>query len=184
MINTVYGKSFNYQDDNTWLIEGTLNSGTKKYDIKYFEITDIDTIYTKLFFSQDTLYENLLLSDGSFIPDSTIGYRQINLPDTANTYKKFLRLDWSVATSEKREIRYTNTLTEGKNGNYIFYKDSTDEDFNVYFNFYDKSNENHSIIEYNTKNLNGRIKDLQYFGDENWHCWDAEKTDIDCSVEK
>ncbi len=178
LINAVYGEDFDYQDKNTWLVEKVLNKGNKEYGIKYFETVNADTVETKLFFSLDTVYSDLLLFDGAFIPDSTTGYREINLPDTSNTYIKFLRLDWNNVSSSKKEIKYTNALIGGKKGNYIFYKDSNDVNYNIYFDIYDKAAENHTYIEYNNTNLSGRIKDEQFFGDTNWHAWDENRTDI------
>lgn len=183
MLNVVSQKDFNYQDNNTWLINGTVYSGENQYDVNYFEITDADTVDTKLFFTLDSTYTNLLLFDGFFLPDSTNGFRQINKPDTGNTSVKFLKIEWNVISESKKEIKFTNLLLDDKNGNSVLYKDSTDTQYDVYLEFFNKASENYTFIEYNKMNFSGRIKDLNFFGDENWYCWDTNRENTDCSSE-
>ena len=36
------------------------------------------------------------------------------------------------------------------------------------------------FIEWNTTAVNGRVKALYKFGDNNWHCWDIDKNNIVC----
>ena len=183
MLNTISDKKFSYQDENTWMINSVLNSGTDKYDINYFEIVNADTVETKMFFTLDSTYTDLLLFDGYFFSDSTTGYRQINKPDTSNTYLKFLKIDWNIISENEKEIQFTNILTDNsKNGSFIFYKDSVDSQYNVYLDFFDKATDNHSFIEYNKTSFSGRIKDEQYYGDTDWHCWDTERLDTNCPV--
>lgn len=181
MLNAVSGKELSYQDKNSWLLTGVLNSETNKYDINYFEIVHTDSVETKMFFTLDSTYTDLLLFDGYFFSDSTTGYRQINKPDTSNTYLKFLKIDWNIISENNKEIKFTNILTDNnKNGSFIFYKDFVDSQYNVYLDFFDKATDNHIFIEYNKTNFSGRIKDEQFFGDNIWHCWDSNRTDIDC----
>ena len=183
MLNTISDNELKFQDNHTWLISDIYYSGDNQYDINYFEVIDADTVKTKLFFSLDSTYTNLLLFDGWFLADSTNGFRQINKPDTANTYIKFLKLEWNIIPSLniKRTIKYTNQLLDNKNGNFILFKDSADNQYDSYFDFFDKASETHTIIEYNKASTVGRVKNLQYFGDENWHCWDKDRQDINCS---
>ncbi|NOZ36335.1 MAG: hypothetical protein GXO80_13685, partial [Chlorobi bacterium] len=96
LLHTISEKHLVYQDNDTWLISGSYYSGENLYDINYFEIINTDTVETKLFFTLDSVYTNLLLFDGHFFPNTTVGYRQINKPDTGNTAVKFLGIDWSV----------------------------------------------------------------------------------------
>ena len=183
MLNVVSQKNFNYQNNNTWLINSILYSGDNQYDVNYFEIINIDTIDTKLFFTLDSSYTNLLLFDGYFLPDSTNGFRQINKPDTGNTSVKFLKIDWNIISESKKEVKFTNLLVDDKNGNSVLYKDSTDNQYDVYLDFFDKASENHTFIEYSKTNFSGRIKDLKFYGDENWYCWDTNRENTDCSSE-
>ncbi len=181
MLNTISGKKLDFQDKNTWLATGLLNSGVDKYDISYFEIVHPDSVETKMFFTLDSTYTDLLLFDGYFFPDSTVGYRQINKPDTGNTSLKFLKIDWNIVSETKKEIKFTNILTDNsKNGSFVFYKDSVDSQYNIYFDFFDKTTDNHTLVEYNKTNNYGRIKDEQFYGDTIWHCWDNNRADIDC----
>lgn len=183
MLNTISDNELKFQDNHTWLISDIYYSGDNQYDINYFEIINIDTIDTKLFFTLDSSYTNLLLFDGYFLPDSTNGFRQINKPDTGNTSVKFLKIDWNIISESKKEVKFTNLLVDDKNGNSVLYKDSTDNQYDVYLDFFDKASENHTFIEYSKTNFSGRIKDLKFYGDENWYCWDTNRENTDCSSE-
>ncbi len=176
---------FKYQDENTWLISKTLWFGESKYDVNYFETVEKDSVTAKLFSSlfinSDTVYTDLLLLDGYFFPDSTNGYWQLNKPDTSNTYLKYLDFNHNIKNNNEKEIKVTNLLIDGENnGNFVIYKDSADNQYNTYFDFFNKATDNHTIIEYNKANLTGRIKDENFFGDTLWRCWNENRNDTDC----
>ncbi len=178
---------FSYQDENTWLISKIVWYGNEKYDMNYFETVEEDSVTTKLFASlyidSDTIYTDLLLFDGYFYPDSA-NIWQLNKPDTSNTFLKYLNFNENIKSDNSKELKVTNLLIDENNGNYIFYKDSIDGLFDTYFDIFEKANENHTIFQYNRTNAVGRIKDIYYFGDENWHCWNENKEDTECVSEK
>jgi hypothetical protein len=41
-----------------------------------------------------------------------------------------------------------------------------------------------TYIEWSSSNIMGRVKAQHHFGDEDWHCWDALRQDVECPVEK
>ncbi len=168
-----------YQDKDTWLIKGTYLDEDKKYELNFFEIVRSDSVETKLFISRDSSYNNLLLFEGYFFPELASGYRQINKPDTGNTVQKNIKIEWHFFPNEKKEVKYTNEyLNSSLNGDYFLFK-NTDE--SVFINIFEKSSDNYIYIEYNESSLEGRILDFAFFGDSVWHCWNAQKADIDCS---
>ncbi len=87
-------------------------------------------------------------------------------------------IDWSVISESQKYLKFTNLLSGNENGNYVIYKDSVDNQYNTFFDFFNKASDNHTVIEYNKINSTGRIKDKYYFGDDTWHCWDELKQDI------
>ncbi|NOZ34152.1 MAG: hypothetical protein GXO80_02505, partial [Chlorobi bacterium] len=110
--------------------------------------------------------------------NTTVGYRQINKPDTGNTAVKFLGIDWSVISDSQKYLKFTNLLSDDKNGNFVIYKDSVDAPYDTYFDFFSKASDNHTIIEYNKKSYIGRIKDEEFFGDDTWKYWDENRQNI------
>ncbi|NPA67648.1 MAG: hypothetical protein GXO50_03465 [Chlorobi bacterium] len=175
-----------YQDNNTWLISKKIFSEEKTYDIKYFEIAESDSVLTKMFVSlfidNDTVYNELLLIDGYFFPDSSTGFWLINKPDTSNTVLKYLNIEQDVKSETEKTLKITTLLIDENNGNYIIYKDSVDGQYNKYLDIFEKATENHTIIQYASSDITGRIKDLRYFGDSEWHCWNEERVDENCSA--
>lgn len=171
-----------YQADETWLIKDKLNYDEESYDILLFCINYTDTVNSKLYFSLDTTYINLLTFEGISYNSNSQGNWIINKPEKdTSAYVKFLTTNWKIDSSENKEIKFTNFLSGGDNGNYILYKDSTDDLYNSYIDLYDKANENHTIIQWNSISNVGRIKDYFRYADDEWYCWDDNFFNIECN---
>ena len=185
LLETVLDNELEYQADKTWLINDILNYNDDLYDILFFCIDETDTVSLKLYFSfftpEDTIYENLLTYDGISFFDNTQGDWVINKPDTSNTYIKFLTVNWNIYSEENKEIKFTNSLPGGDNGNYILSKDSTDGIYDSYIDLYNKANENHTIIQWNSLTNKGRIQDLLKYSNEDWYCWDENFSNTECN---
>jgi hypothetical protein len=84
-------------------------------------------------------------------------------------------------TSGESSIRYTNIIPGAMgNGDYIEYSIQSGNDFNRAYDVYRINEDNFLDIEWDEPARNGRVKNLLHFGDEDWHCWDVDKLDIDC----
>jgi len=80
-------------------------------------------------------------------------------------------------------IRYTNIIPgNNDNGSYIEFRqtDGQGADFNRMYDIYKSDIDNLMEINWNNPSNDGRVKDAEYFGDEEWHCWDTSLQDIDC----
>ncbi len=181
LLETVLDNELEYQAEQTWLINDELIRNNKSYDILLFCIDETDTVRSKLYFSIDTTYINLLTYDGISFNDNSQGNWIINKPDTLNTYIKFLTVNWNIYSEENKEIKFTNSLPGGDNGNYILSKDSTDGIYDSYINLYNKANENRTIIQWNSLTNKGRIQDLLKYSNEDWYCWDENFSDTECN---
>ncbi len=79
------------------------------------------------------------------------------------------------------DIKYTNIEPGGaENGGYIFYGTTPDTTYDAFYNIYNKGQDNLIDIEWNLATKDGRVKDGVHFQDEDWHCWDGQRQDIDC----
>ena len=182
LLETAIDNDLEYQSDETWLIRDKLNRDDKSYDILLFCIDETDTLNLKLYFSFDTVYTNLLTYDGISFNDNTQGDWTINKPEPdTSAYIKFLSVNWNIISEENKEIKFTNFLSGGENGNYIFYKDSTDDIYDSYIDLFDKANENHTIIQWSSNTNTGRIQDIEKYGNEDWYCWDENFLNTDCN---
>jgi hypothetical protein len=80
-------------------------------------------------------------------------------------------------------IRYTNIIPGNhENGSYIEYRQTDDPgaDFNRMYDVYKSAIDNLLEINWNNPSNEGRVKDAEYFQDEEWHCWGTALQDIDC----
>ena len=170
---------FKFQKDNTWLNSFSFNNdGEDKYDAKFFGIFEADTVLYKTFLSYDTISDIVYL-DGSAYQDNKIGQWFLNkskVDGFSYISSKILSIDWDFSVN--KHILFTNNQAGSNNLNYILYIDSVDNEFDAYLDVYSKGDQNHSIIQWNTKNKNGRVKDNLRFNNEDWYYWDNNLQDI------
>ena len=114
-----------------------------------------------------------------------------NLPLTEGTWTlnhdpndptPYIGVEWhrdlSVGTAD---IKYTNIVPGGsENGGYISYGITTETPYDAFYDIYNKGQDNHTDIEWNTTTLEGHVKDLRVFLDNDWHCWNSDLEDIIC----
>jgi hypothetical protein len=85
--------------------------------------------------------------------------------------------NWEAGTSE---ITYTNVKAGAEEfGSYITYGIVDDPDYNAFYTLVSASKEIN--IQYNTETKAGRVKSPVDFGDSDWHCWNEQFQDTDCS---
>jgi hypothetical protein len=93
-----------------------------------------------------------------------------------------LGIEWHhEPATELGDIKYTN-IEPGSpgNGGYIYYGLTDDPLYDGFYNIYNKGDDNHTDIEWNDTTIEGRVRDLARFGDNNWHCWDSNLEDTVC----
>lgn len=80
-------------------------------------------------------------------------------------------------------IRFTNIIPRHTgNGGYIEYFEGLGAtgDFDRIYNVYKAETDNLLEIQWNEANKNGRVKDLEKFGDQEWHCWGTNRLNTEC----
>jgi hypothetical protein len=131
----------------------------------------------KMYISQQGGFSNFLWFKGTSDILRTHGNWTLYLGPLTNA--EFLSIDWNHDWANNTgDIKYTNILS-GSEGmdDYIHYGITEDSPFNVFYNIYDKSEDNLVEINYSTETKEGSI----YYNDA-WHCWDSSLADIDCST--
>ncbi len=94
----------------------------------------------------------------------------------------FVGIVWNRNIEEQVfDITYTNIVPGGpENGGYISYGVTNDEDYNAFYNIYNKGQDNLVEIKWNRTSKDGRIKDPAFFGDSDFYCWDSTFLNADC----
>ena len=90
------------------------------------------------------------------------------------------QIDWHQYSDGTADIRYMNVKPgDQENGSYIFFGTAL-TGLDRFYDIYNKGQDNLTEIEWSSVNKNGHVKDLNHFGDEQWHCWDTNLMDVVC----
>jgi hypothetical protein len=95
-----------------------------------------------------------------------------------------LQIDWTSSGASVATIKYT-FIKNGDPFNTSYIESGfTTASLNAYYtiHYYNSNILKFSDVnvEWNTSTLNGRVKCLDYLGDTDWHCWDANKINVKC----
>jgi hypothetical protein len=92
-----------------------------------------------------------------------------------------LQIDWTKTGLAVGYVKYTYVKNNAFKNSYIEYGLTTNA-LNAYYTIHLFNNVKFSdvSVEWNTTTLNGHVKSIDYLGDTNWHCWDANKLNIVC----
>ncbi|NPA45453.1 MAG: hypothetical protein GXO49_07960 [Chlorobi bacterium] len=166
-----------YQKEDTWLSNFSFNLD-ETYLTDFFGVVEVDTVFYKAFLSFDTIKQETFL-DGKAYQDNKMGewfFNKLQVEEGELVNSKMMTVLWDIVDS--KHIKFTNNQAGENNLNYIYYIDSVDNEYNAYVDIYDKGNENHSIIQWNKLNKNGRIQDNLRFNNNDWHYWDNNLQDL------
>ncbi len=178
-----YKEAFNHQpvqqDDNTWVWSYDVNVLYAKFTAKLEGSYNGDNLEWKMYLSKEGDYTDFLWYEGTCDAALTAGtWTVYKDPQDATP---FVGITWHRNADNTSDIEYKNIVPgDAENGGYIKYGLTTD-DLNAFYHIYNKGEDNLIEIEWSTENKNGRVKDQQKFSDSNWHCWDTNLQDINCS---
>ena len=178
---TSFTEAFNHQaeyhaDENYWTWTYGFNAnGQHQAELKGYLTGDTVTWEMKI--------DDFLWYYGNSHLDRTGGYWILN--ESKQQPTPLLRIEWARPDTTVASISYTNIAPEesshgAENGGYIAYG-ITEEEFNRYYDIYNKGQDNLIEIQWNFEDKHGRVKDYRRFLDENWHCWDTTLQDTDCN---
>jgi hypothetical protein len=95
--------------------------------------------------------------------------------------EQFLQIDWAKTSDIVGNIRYTYLANDPFQNSYIEYGLTTNS-LNAFYNihYFNKVRFSDVNVEWNTDTRNGHVKSLDYLGDANWYCWDANRINTIC----
>jgi hypothetical protein len=135
-------------------------------------------------------FAELLWFNGTSTPDGKSGQWILNY--SQQFPEPMLQIDWILNGTNISSIKYTYIRDLKDNRTPDLFKTSfieygfTASTLNAFYNIH--YNNSSTVIdfkdvkiEWSTTNHNGHIKAVHYFQDSNWHCWDANGTDVTCN---
>jgi len=85
-----------------------------------------------------------------------------------------------LATGEI-STRYTNRIpSDPNNGDYIEYRTSNGNTFNRAYDVFRANNNEMLEVEWKAPSGEGRVRNPNFFTDNDWHCWDQDLRDTTC----
>jgi hypothetical protein len=99
-----------------------------------------------------------------------------------------LQIDWTRTGTTVTTVKYTyvRTLNDARatdpfKNSYILYGKTTGNYDSYYtIHYYDGSDFSDVNVEWHSTNKIGHVRCQPFFGDTNWHCWDARFTNTIC----
>lgn len=182
---SAFTASFNYDaeqlEDGRWLwsYEFTPLGGIKHTASLYGEVSTAGVVW-EMYITKAGVYDNFLWFSGESDLLATEGTWTINAEP--NNPTPWIGIEWERNTSDSTgNIKFTNIVPNGnENGGYIYFGTTTNDDYNAFYEIYNRGMDNLISIQWNRNTHTGRVMDENHFGDSEWHCWDENLTNIDC----
>jgi hypothetical protein len=124
-------------------------------------------------------FAEFLWFEGTSKLDGTGG--QWILYESALAPNAILQIDWTKTGLAVGYVKYTYVKSNAFQNSYIEYGLTTNT-LNAYYtiHYYNTVKFSDVNVEWNTTTLNGHVKSVDYLGDTNWYCWDANKLNVVC----
>ena len=174
-------ESFNHQpvqqSDGSWLWQYNVSVDEQIYTAKLFGLHTGDGVDWRMLLSKQGEYTDFEWFTGFSNTSATEGTWSLN--KDPNSPNPFLNIEWNRSVqNETAEIKYILVSPSIlQQGSYIFYEKTNEVPLNRFYQFY---NNNLMDIKWSYESNFGRVKNLLYFEDETWHCWDERLEDTEC----
>jgi hypothetical protein len=169
-----------HQPDGSWLWSYSVNIGGSIHTAKLHAQFITEGVHWAMNVSKEGEYEDFLWYYGDGDLPATEGFWILKQSPTDPT--DLIRIDWSRDVSAgTHAVRYTNIVPDGpENGGYIDTQYANGAPYDHIWDLYNKGQDNHTYIEWSSSTGEGRVKDSNHFGDEDWHCWDSDHINSEC----
>lgn len=176
-----FAESFNHspvlQNDGTWIWSYNVNLGSTQYTASlHGKIVDANVNWN-MYISKAGEYTDFNWYSGSSHLSGSHG--TWTLMDTPSNPTPLLQIDWNYdKATNTGDLKYTNVVPNGpENGGYIYYGTDTTVDYDAFYDIYNKGLDDLIEIEWNRMLFDGRVRNLNHFGNLDWHYWDSNLQD-------
>ena len=180
-----FAESFNHeaerQEDGRWLWTYDFTPFTGiKYTASLYADVSTTSVTWEMYISKEDEYTDFLWYTGESDLLATSGTWVIYAEPANPT--EWIGIEWNRNPSENTaDVKYTNIKPDDdENGGYIFFGITADEQYNAFYEIFNKGEDNLISVRWNRTSKAGSVMDTLHFGDSDWHCWDETREDIDC----
>ena len=165
------------QPDGSWVRTYSVTVGGLLYTAQLYSKIENEQVHWDMYISKEGEYTKFNWFSGVSELGASSGYWEMN-KNPADPIP-LLRIDWTWdRASDIGDVLYTNIEPDGpENGGYIHYGNNEPEPYQAFYDIYNKGQDNLIEIEMNTDTHEGRVRNLQHFGNEDWHYWDSHLQD-------
>jgi hypothetical protein len=127
-------------------------------------------------------FAEFLWFEGTSNLDGTGG--QWILYESALAPAAILQIDWTKTGVAVGYVKYTYVKNNSFKDSYIEYGLTSNTLLDAYYtiHYYNTVRFSDVSVEWNTQDFNGHVKSVDYLGDTDWHCWDANKLNVVCPL--
>jgi hypothetical protein len=169
-----------HQNDGSWLWSYSVNIGGSIYTAKLLAQFITEGVRWEMRITKEGEYEDFLWYYGECDLPATEGFWILKKSPADPT--DLVQIDWSRNISAgTHAVKYTNIVPDGsENGGYIDTQYTKGTPYDHIWDIYNKGQNNHTYIEWSSTTIEGRVKDSNLFGDDDWHCWDSDRLNVTC----
>jgi len=173
------------QPDGSWIWSYSVPIGNATYTAELHAQFDTEVIaegvHWSMNISKEGVYEDFLWYYGECNLPATEGFWILKESEAVPT--DLIRIDWSRNISAgTHAAKFTNIVPGApENGGYIDAQYTKGTPYDYISDLYNKVTDNHTYIDWSSTTGAGRVKNLNYFGDGDWHCWAGNRTNVACS---
>lgn len=165
------------QPDGSWVWSYSLTIGGLLHTAQLYGRLEGEQVFWDMYISKQGEYTRFNWFSGVSEIGAGSGYWVINKNPVEPV--PLLRIDWNWdRASNTGDVLYTNIEPAGaENGGYIHYGNNQPDPYQAFFDVYNRGQDNLIEIEVNVHTHEGRVRNLQHFGNEDWHYWDSNLQD-------
>jgi hypothetical protein len=177
-------------DNLTWQWQYSVEGFTSQYTARLVGKVLTNGVQWEMYISKKGIqpFDEFLWFEGISSTDGNSG--QWILYHSAAFPERTIQIDWEKKEEKVGEIKYTYVRQNNDQGQKDNFNGSTltyglqNKEFDIYVNIHAYNEQdkkfNDSFIEWSSKIYTGHVKAVNFFNDNNWHCWDSEGNDTTC----
>jgi hypothetical protein len=170
-----------FLSDKTWQWSYNVSVASAVYKARLTGQIGTSEVVWKMYISKEGTggFTEFLWFEGTSDIDGMSGQWILN--QSFQAQGALLKIDWTKTVSSIGKVKYTYVKNDSFNTSYVEYG-LTSNTLNGYYtiHYFNSLKFSDVNVEWNTTVRNGRVKCLDYLGDDKWYCWDANKINITC----
>lgn len=170
-----------YVSKNLWEWSYDFNVGANAYKAKLQGNNSTNSVSWKMYITSEGTggYNEFVWIEGTSKTDGSGG--QWIFKQSPQVNSSIFQTDWTKSGDEITSVKYTYIKNDSYKDSFITYSilstGNLDASYKIHFS---NALYSDSDIEWNTTTINGRLKCTDYLHDENWYCWDSNKSNVLC----